>query len=83
MPKTYEAMYNDGRLRWIGHGPPGRSLKLRVTVIEDEEGKSEGVKARLNVLQRTRGCAKPPMSRDDIDLAVREMRNEWRRDWDE
>lgn len=35
MLKSYEAIYEDGQIKWLGEQPAMRSARLIVTVLED------------------------------------------------
>ena len=37
MLKSYEAVYENGRLRWVAEQPPRHSARVIVTVVEEVE----------------------------------------------
>ncbi len=80
MLKSYEAIYDDGELKWLGDRPPSGRMKVIVTVLGEETWSSQA--RRLELLDRTRGCVDPPKTVDEIDLDISEMRAEWTREWD-
>lgn len=78
MLKSYEAVYEDGTLRWLREQPAAKRMKVIVTVLE-EETVAQGTSARKALLQRTKGCVTPGRSIQEIDAEVRHMREEWER----
>jgi hypothetical protein len=81
MLKSYEAVYEDGNLRWVREQPAARRMKVIVTVLE-EETDAQRVVTRKALLERTKGCVKPGKSLEEIDADIRRMRDEWQREWD-
>lgn len=81
MLKSYEAVYEDGTLRWLREQPSAKRMKVIVTVLE-EEASAEGALTRKDLLQLTKGCVRPGKSIEEIDADIREMRQEWEREWD-
>lgn len=80
MLKSYEAFLDHGELKWVGDRPPDGRMKVIVTVVEEEVLSQRA--ALLALLDRTRGCVKPPKSTQEIDSDLRAMRAEWEREWD-
>ncbi len=81
MLKSYEAVYEDGKLRWIREQPASKKMRVIVTVLE-EENDLEAATARKTLFERTRGCVSPGKSIEEIDADIRKMRAEWEREWD-
>jgi hypothetical protein len=81
MLKSYEAVYEDGKLRWVREQPDARRMKVIVTVLEEETDAQHAV-TRKKLLERAKGCVRPAKSLEEIDADVRQMRDEWQRDWD-
>jgi len=81
MLKSYEAVYEDGTLRWVREQPAAKRTKVIVTVLEEETA-AQGASARRALLQRTKGCVTPGRSIQEIDSDVLHMREEWEREWD-
>ncbi len=81
MLKSYEAVYEDGTLRWVREQPTAKRMKVIVTVLE-EESDAQGSITRRAILERAKGCLKSGKSIEEIDADVRQMRAEWERDWD-
>jgi hypothetical protein len=81
MLKSYEAVYEDGRLKWVGDRPASKRLKVIVTVLE--EGHSAETTARKDLFERAKDCVRPSRSIDEIDADIRKMRAEWEREWDQ
>ncbi len=82
MLKSYEAVYEDGKLRWIREHPAARRMKVIVTVLEEDPDAAHGEIVRKALLERTKGCVRPARSLEEIDADVRQMRDEWQREWD-
>jgi len=76
MLKSYEAVYEEGKLRWIRDQPPAKKMKVIVTVLEEEMDAQRSA-ARKAMLERTKGCVNPGKSIEEIDADVRQMREEW------
>ncbi len=76
MLKSYEAVYEDGKLRWIREQPASKKMRVIVTVLE-EENDLEAAAARKAMFERTRGCIRPGKSIEEIDTDIRKMRAEW------
>ncbi|MBI4961820.1 MAG: hypothetical protein HY913_00950 [Desulfomonile tiedjei] len=81
MLKSYEAVYEEGTLRWVREQPPAKRMKVIVTVLEEEMDTQHSA-ARKAILERTKGCVKPGKSVEEIDADIRQMRDEWEREWD-
>lgn len=82
MLKSYEAVYEDGTLRWVREQPAGKRMKVIVTVLE-EEADNRPSATRKGLLERTKGCVGTGKSIEEIDSDVRQMRAEWERQWDQ
>ncbi len=83
MLKSYEAVYHNGHLHWIGLAPPVEIDKRRVMVVVDvEEALAKPATNIQQLLAKTRGCVKPLQTIDEIDANVTKMRAEWDREWD-
>ena len=81
MLKSYEAVYEEGRLRWIREQPAAKRMKVIVTVLE-EDTDVQLATTRKELMERTKGCVRPGKSLEEIDADVRQMRDEWQREWD-
>lgn len=81
MLKSYEAVYEDGTLRWIREQPAAKRMKVIVTVLEEETDAQGSSATRRPMLERSKGCLKPGKSIEEIDADVRQMRDEWEREW--
>ena len=83
MLKSYEAVYHNGHLHWLGMPPPKEIEKRHVMVVVDLEKVAKKTTGNLHqLLAQTRGCLKPLRKIDDIDTEMAEMRSEWDREWD-
>jgi hypothetical protein len=76
MLKSYEAVYNHGRLHWIHQAPPELAKETRVIVVLDipqhqEENAQESIHA---LLQRTRGSLGRGKTLQEIDQEIQVMR---------
>jgi len=63
MLKSYEAVYEDGTLRWVRERPGAKRTRVIVTVLE-EEADSQAAAARKAILERSKGCVWPAKSSD-------------------
>ncbi len=66
MLKSYEAVYHNGHLHWLGMPPPLEIEKRHVMVVVDLDMKA--TKSTTNIRQllaQTRGCVKPLRSIDE------------------
>jgi hypothetical protein len=82
MLKSYEAVYHNGHLHWLGMPPPQAIEKHHVMVVVDLEKEAKPTTDIRQLLAKTRGCLKPLRSLDEIDQNITEMRSEWDREWD-
>lgn len=82
MLKSYEAVYEDGTLRWVREQPAAKRMRVIVTVLEEETDAGASV-TRKALVERTKGCVRPGKSIEEIDSDVRQMRAEWERQWDQ
>jgi len=83
MLKSYEAVYHNGHLHWVGMPPPPEIERRHVMVVVDLEKKIEKPTTDIShLLAQTRGCIKPLRSIDEIDQACSEIRTDWDREWD-
>jgi hypothetical protein len=78
MLKSYLAVYEDGKLRWIREQPAAKKMRVLVTVLE-EEADAEATAVRKAMLERAKGCVTPGKSIEEIDADIRQMRAEWDR----
>jgi len=77
---TYEAIYEDGELEWIGDEPePGRH-RVEVTVL-DKEPVSRDPKEVQHILDESHGAWDTDKSVEEIDEEIEKMRSEWDRPW--
>lgn len=76
MRPTYEAIYEDGRLTWLGEQPrPGRHRVL-ITVL-DENAAVHRATAIRRVLNDTRGAWGHTKTMDEIDTEMDQLRDAW------
>jgi hypothetical protein len=80
MLKSYEAVYEDGKLRWIREQPASKKMRVLVTVLEEETDAATPAALKA-MLERAKGCVRPGKSIEEIDADIREMRAEWEREW--
>lgn len=77
---TYEAIYEDGQLEWIGDEPePGRH-RVQVTVL-DPEPESRDPDEVERILDEAHGAWRTGTTVGEIDEEIDEMRSEWERPW--
>jgi hypothetical protein len=84
MLKSYEAVYHNGHLHWLGLPPPRTIEKRHVMVVVDlEKDSAKPITDVKQLLAKTRGCLKPLRTLDKIDQSVSAIRSEWDREWDQ
>lgn len=77
---TYNAIYEDGQLEWIGDQPgPGRH-RVEVRVL-DGEGESRDPDEVQRILDEAHGAWGTDKTAKEIDDEVEKMRDEWDRPW--
>lgn len=75
---TYEAVYEDGQLEWIGEKPgPGRH-RVQVRVLDSESEKHDREEVR-RMLKRTRGAWGRDKTLEEVEEEVQGLRDEWDR----
>ncbi|ETX05563.1 hypothetical protein [Candidatus Entotheonella palauensis] len=79
MSKTYEAIYEDGHLEWLGEQPGTGRHRLLVTVVEKSPPKRSPQEVH-RMFEATRGAWGRGKTLDDIDAEIDLMRAEWDRD---
>ncbi len=79
MSKTYEAIYENGQLEWLGEQPGSGRHRLLVTVVEREPRQHAPQEIR-RVLEATRDAWGRGKTLDEIDDEIDRMRSEWNRD---
>lgn len=68
MLKSYEAIYNNGHLSWLGSKPPENNIKV-IVVVEEENTKQ----SQHYSIKQLRGIAPKPMkvvSLEEINSAI-------------
>lgn len=78
MPDTYEAICDDGRLEWLGNGPPGGRHRVVVTVIGDEAQPHDRADVR-RMLEATRGAWGSDRPIEEVNDEIQRIRGEWDR----
>jgi hypothetical protein len=79
MSKTYEAIYEDGHLEWLGEQPGTGRHRLLVTVIKDHPPRY-ALQDVHDMLEATRGAWSRGRTLEEIDAEIDQMRAEWDRD---
>ncbi len=70
---TYEAIYEDGELEWIGDEPdPGRH-RVEVTIL-DPEPPSHDREEVERILEKSRGAWGTDKTIEEVDKEIEEMR---------
>lgn len=78
MLKSFEAIYHNGHLHWLGIPPPQEIERRHVMVEADLENDAAKPTPDIqHLLAKTRGCLKPLRAIDDIDNYMAQMRSEW------
>ena len=78
MSKTYEAIYEDGHLEWLGEKPGTGRYRLLVTVVEGRLPQRSPQQVH-RMLEATRGVWGRGKTLEDIDAEIDQMRAEWDR----
>ena len=75
---TYEAIYEDGQLEWIGDEPaPGRH-RVQVRVLDSGPQKHDPEEVR-RVFENARGAWGTDKSLEEVEAEVQKLRDEWDR----
>ena len=77
MSKSYEAIYEDGHLQWLGAQPGAGRHRLRITIIDGHPPQHSPQEAH-RMLEATR-CWGRGKTLEDIDVEIDRMRSEWDR----
>jgi hypothetical protein len=78
MSKTYEAIYKDGHLQWLGAQPRAGRHRLRITIIAGNPLQHSPQEVH-RMLEATRGAWGRGKALEDIDAEIGRMRAEWDR----
>ncbi|GIV59520.1 MAG: hypothetical protein KatS3mg043_0609 [Rhodothermaceae bacterium] len=78
MQKTFEALYEDGRLTWLGERPESGRFHVLVTIV-DRAGRARNREEVHRVLEATRGACGGGKSLEELDAELEQMRSEWER----
>lgn len=75
---TYEAIYKDGQIEWIGDQPSRGRHRIQVRILDSEskEHKREDVR---QMLDRTRGAWGEEKTLEEVEEEVQKLRDEWDR----
>jgi hypothetical protein len=79
MSKTYEAIYEDGHLEWLGEQPGTGRYRLLVTVVK-EHRPPHSLQEVHHMLEATRGAWGLGKTLAAVDAEIDQMRAEWDRD---
>jgi hypothetical protein len=79
MSKTYEAIYEEGHLKWLGEQPGTGRHRLLVTVVKDYRLQHSPQEVH-HMLEATRGAWGRGKTLEEIDTEIDQMRAEWDRD---
>ena len=78
MSKTYEAIYEDGHLQWLGAQPGAGRHRLRITIIDSHPPQNSPQEVHC-MLEATRGAWGRGKTLEAIDAEIDRMRAEWER----
>lgn len=76
--KTYDAILEDGTLKWLGEQPETGRHRVRVTLLDRPRPSPDEVR---RVLDAAYGAWSTGKSLDAIDEEIEKMRSEWDRPW--
>ncbi len=79
MSKTYEAIYEDGHLQWLGAQPGAGRHRLQVTIIDAKQPQYPPEEVH-RMLEATQGAWGRGKTLKEIDAEIERMRAEWDRD---
>jgi hypothetical protein len=79
MSKTYEAIYENGHLQWLGEQPGAGRHRLQVTII-DASPSQHSRREVHRILEATQGAWGRGKTLEEIDAEIDRMRAEWDRD---
>ncbi len=83
MAKSYQAVYEQGRLRWLGNPPNMQKARVLVTVLDAESpadaARAEQIRQRL---EQTRGAWGKISDPATLDAEIKALRDEWQRPWE-
>ena len=79
MSNTYEAIYEDAHLQWLGAQPRSGRHRLRVTIIGGRPPQ-HSPQAVHRMLEATCGAWGHAKTLEDIDVRIDWKRAEWDRD---
>jgi hypothetical protein len=75
MLKSYAAIYKQGHLDWLDDAPEQDNVRVIVTLV-DSIHQNRPTQAR-EILQQAWGCIEKPLSIEQIDADIAQMRSEW------
>ncbi len=73
MSKTYEAIYEDGRLQWLGAQPAAGRHRLQVTII-DARPPQHSAQEVHRLLEATQGAWSRGKTLEEIDAEIDQRR---------
>jgi hypothetical protein len=79
MSKTYEAIYENGHLQWLGEQPGAGRHRLQVTIIDASPPQHSSQEVH-RMLEATQGAWGRGKTLEEIDAEIDRMRAEWDRD---
>jgi hypothetical protein len=75
MLKSYAAIYRQGHLDWLDDAPEQDNVKVIVTLVE---AAPQNQTAQVQeILQQAWGCMEKPLTIQEIDQEIAQMRAEW------
>jgi len=78
MLNTFEAIYEDGRLKWLSERPDAGQHPVLVTILNRDVRSQESRDVR-HILEATRGAWGCDKSLDALDAELDQLRSEWGR----
>lgn len=77
---TYEAIYEDGQLKWVEDAPPPGRHRVEVAIL-DPEPEPRDPEDVERILEEANGAWGTDKTIEEIDQEIEEMRSEWDRSW--
>jgi hypothetical protein len=83
MAKSYQAVYEQGQLRWLDTPPNVQKARVLVTIL-DADSRTETPRAKQirQRLEQTRGAWGKATDPATLEAKIKALRDEWQRPWE-